>query len=95
MTSTHFLFDSIFNSTHSELSTIQSQMEELQTIYQSDEPVEIAIPYEGESCLTEIIIEPLSEFILNEFVVDEPILNDEQINKFKNIYKNYKIELKM
>ncbi|CAG8766285.1 16615_t:CDS:1, partial [Funneliformis caledonium] len=48
----------IFNSTHSELSTMQSQMEELQTIYQSDEPVEIAIPYKRKSCLTEIIIEP-------------------------------------
>ena len=89
MASTHFLFDNIFNSTHPELSTIRSQMEELQTIYQSNEP----IAYEGESCLIEpIVIEPPSEFILNEFIVDEPILNNEQINKFKDIYKNYKIE---
>ena len=92
MASTHFLFDSIFNSTHSELSTIRNQMKELQTIYQSNEPIEIAIPYEGESCLIEpIVIEPPSEFILNEFI-NEPILNNEQINKFKDIYKKYKIE---
>ena len=52
-------------------------MEELQTIYQSNEPIEIAIPYEGESCLIEpIVIELPSEFILNEFI-DKPILNNE------------------
>ncbi len=99
MASDHFLFDSIFNYTHPELQNIQDQMKELQTIYQSNELSSISIPYnQGESLLIEpIVIEPISielESIVNESesIIDEPILNDEQIHKFKQIYTNNKIE---
>src|SRR2546430_4670305 len=99
MTEPHFLFDSIFSNTHSELSSIHDQMKELQMNYQSNETNEITIPYEGESFLIEpIVIEPvlieledesildeliLGETISDEPISDEPILNDDQINKFK------------
>src|SRR6266496_4301802 len=96
MASDHFLFDSIFNSTHPELQNIQDQMKELQTIYQSNELNNISIPYnQEESPLIDIVIEPISielESVVNESIIDEPILNDEQIHKFKQIYTNNKIE---
>ena len=108
MTEPHFLFDSIFSNTHSELSSIHDQMKELQMNYQSNETNEITIPYEGESFLIEpIVIEPVlieleDKFILDELILgkiisdepisDEPILNDDQINKFKKIYSKSKIE---
>src|SRR3990170_4086401 len=97
MTAPHFLFDSIFSNTHSELSSIRDQMEELQMNYQSNETNEITIPYEGESSLIDIVIEPVlmeleDESILDEPILDEPILNNDQINKFKKIYSKSKIE---
>ena len=74
-------------------------MKELQTIYQSNELSSISIPYnQGESLLIEpIVIEPISielESIVNESesIIDEPILNDKQIHKFKQIYTNNKIK---
>src|SRR3989337_4548666 len=102
MTAPYFVFDSIVSNTHSELSSIRDQMEELQMNYQSNETNEITIPYEGESSLIDIVIEPvlmeledesiLDEPILDEPILDEPILNNDQINKFKKIYSKSKIE---
>jgi len=92
----HILFDSIFANTHSELSSLQEQMKELQTIYQSNEAV---IPFTSdESVLVEVLIEPIliesdsDKTNLDESNLDEPILNNDQINKFKKIYLNNKIE---
>ncbi|GBC07525.1 hypothetical protein RclHR1_07510001 [Rhizophagus clarus] len=65
----HHLFDSIFAETHSELSNIQDQIQELRFIYQSNESNSTVIPYEGESLLVELVIEPISielEAALNE-----------------------------
>ena len=85
-------FDSIFNNTHSELSSLREQMEEFQIIYQSNE----IIPFtNNESRLIEpILIESnLTEPSLNdESGLNEPILNNEKINKFKKIYSKNKIE---
>ena len=88
----HHLFDSIFLETHTELLNIQDQMKELRLVYQSNESSDILIPYEGESLLVgPIIIEPIPE-LKTESVVDEPTLNKDQINKFKQIYLKNKIE---
>ncbi|GES75376.1 hypothetical protein GLOIN_2v1777628 [Rhizophagus clarus] len=90
----HHLFDSIFAETHSKLSNIQDQIQELQFIYQSNESNSTVIPYEGESLLVELVIEPISielEAALNE-PINEPTLNDDQINKFKQIYSKKKIK---
>ncbi|GES92034.1 hypothetical protein GLOIN_2v1777628 [Rhizophagus clarus] len=90
----HHLFDSIFAETHSKLSNIQDQIQELQFIYQSNESNSTVIPYEGESLLVELVIEPISielEAALNE-PINKPTLNDNQINKFKQIYSKNKIK---
>jgi hypothetical protein len=88
---THFLFNSVFTNTHSELTSLREQMEEFQIIYQSNETA--IIPFTSdESPLIDVLIEPISiEPSLNdESNLNEPILNDEQINKFKKIYTKNK-----
>lgn len=91
--SSHFLFDSIFINTHSELHTIRDQMEELQTNYQSNETSEITIPDEESELIVVLIDETnLDEPILDEPILDEPALSNEQIDKFKNIYSKSKTD---
>jgi hypothetical protein len=88
---THFLFNSVFTNTHPELISLQEQMKEFQIIYQSNETA--IIPFTSdESPLIDVLIEPISiEPSLNdESNLNEPILNDEQINKFKKIYTKNK-----
>ena len=103
---THFLFDNIFANTHSELISLQEQIKEFQTVYQSNEEI---VPFTSdESPLVNVLIEPYepnflsdesdlddinNKFNLNdESSLNEPVLNEEQINKFKKIYLNCKIE---
>ncbi|CAG8827643.1 30240_t:CDS:2, partial [Gigaspora margarita] len=79
----------IFINTHPELSSLHQQMEELQIIYQSNDEVisnnSIEQYFYNQEELDESII-------TDESNINEPILNDEQINKFKNIYFKNKIE---
>ena len=91
---THFLFNSVFTNTHSELTSLREQMEEFQIIYQSNETA--IIPFTSdESPLIDVLIEPISIELIepslnDESNLNEPILNDEQINKFKKIYTKNK-----
>ena len=100
MTSTHFLFESIFNNTHSEFSSLQHQMKELQTVYQSNEAVPIDESETDESDqeeeslakFTEHTEPTLDESTLNKPLLSEFVLSNKQINKFKKIYSKNKID---
>ncbi|CAG8570637.1 7257_t:CDS:2, partial [Scutellospora calospora] len=67
----HILFDNIFNDTHSELSSLQQQIEEFQTTYQSDIKTitstnnQIELYSDNQEELDELVI-------LDDFILDEP-----------------------
>ncbi|CAG8495721.1 15844_t:CDS:2 [Racocetra fulgida] len=89
MSSISILCDSIFNNTHPELLSLHQQVEEFQTIYQSDVEAISNNLIEQYSYNQE----ELDEFIISdESNLNEPILNNEQIDKFKKIYYKNKIE---
>ncbi|CAG8726162.1 11695_t:CDS:2, partial [Gigaspora rosea] len=89
MTSTNILFDDIFDNTHSELS-LQQQIEEFQITYQSNvEITSINNQIEQDSYNQE----EFNEFdISKESTLNESVLTNEQIDKFKKIYSKDKIE---
>ena len=100
MTSTtHSLFDSIFDNTHPELTSLHHQIKELRTVYQSDEvtpanETENFFHDQEKSFSTKSTLDEsaLDESALNEPILNEPILNNEQIDKFKKIYSKNKID---
>ncbi|CAG8548909.1 1767_t:CDS:1, partial [Cetraspora pellucida] len=89
MSSISILCDSIFNNTHPELLSLHQQVEEFQTIYQSD------VEAISNNLIKQYSYnqEELDESIISdESNLNEPILNNEQIDKFKKIYYKNKIE---
>ncbi|CAG8685782.1 14484_t:CDS:2, partial [Dentiscutata heterogama] len=89
MNSISILCDSIFNNTYPELLLLHQQVEEFQTIYQSDVEVISNNLIEQYSYNQE---ELNKSIISDESNLNKPILNNEQINKFKKIYYKNKIE---
>ncbi|CAG8460056.1 7064_t:CDS:2 [Cetraspora pellucida] len=89
MSSISMLCDSIFNNTHPELLSLHQQVEEFQTIYQSDVEAISNNLIEQYSYNQEKLDESI---ISDESNLNEPILNNEQIDKFKKIYYKNKIE---
>ncbi|CAG8703176.1 6499_t:CDS:2, partial [Gigaspora rosea] len=89
MSSISILCDSIFNNTHPELLSLHQQVEEFQTIYQSDVEAISNNLIEQYSYNQEELDESI---ISDESNLNEPILNNEQIDKFKKIYYKNKIE---
>ncbi|CAG8435098.1 3052_t:CDS:2 [Scutellospora calospora] len=88
--STHILFDNIFNNTHSELVSLQQQIEEFQITYQSNIETPTSNNQIEQYSYNQ---EELDESIdLDKSSLNEPILNNEQINKFKQIYLKNKID---
>ncbi|CAG8526863.1 25374_t:CDS:2, partial [Gigaspora rosea] len=95
---THTLFD--FDNTYLELSSLQQQIEEFQTTYQSNIEIisfdnEVEQDFYNQEKFNELDISNssiLNESILEESILNESILTDKQIDKFKKIYLNNKIE---
>jgi len=95
---THTLFD--FDNTYLELSSLQHQIEEFQTTYQSNIEIisfdnEVEQDFYNQEKFNELDISNssiLNESILEESILNESILTDKQIDKFKKIYLNNKIE---
>ncbi|CAG8671822.1 15661_t:CDS:1, partial [Dentiscutata heterogama] len=80
----------IFNNTYPELLSLHQQIEEFQIAYQSN--IKVIIPYNP-------IVENFhnqeeldKSILLDESNLNKSILNNEQINKFKKIYHENKIE---
>ncbi|CAG8546588.1 6755_t:CDS:1 [Cetraspora pellucida] len=90
MNSTSILCDSIFINTHPKLLSLHQQIEEFQIAYQSN--IEVIIPYNPIVKNFHNQEELDKSILLDEFNLNEPILNNEQINKFKKIYYENKIE---
>ncbi|KAF0489342.1 hypothetical protein F8M41_022095 [Gigaspora margarita] len=98
MSSLSVLFDNIFDNTH--LESLQQQIEEFQIIYQFNiETISInnQIKQDFYNFKESNEIDISSNSILDKFGLEEPILNEsiltnEQINKFRKIYTKNKIE---
>ncbi|CAG8577823.1 332_t:CDS:1, partial [Scutellospora calospora] len=80
----------IFINTHSELSSLYQQIEEFQIIYQSNVEVISNNSIKQYSYNQEELDESI---ITDESNINEPILNNKQINKFKKFILKIKLKI--